>query len=260
MTQPLEPGYARIADIPDWAIEAWRLLWRRPLVFFGTSIVYHGIALSSSSIPVLSLLLPVLVCQASLLTLILYARAADHSTRTEAAELYTMLRRAILFMLLFTLICVIIFVVAVLAAVTLVPEVPDSGSAATEGLPLFRWLWPGTLAFLIFYTGTIMTFTWFLLPLIALHELAIKDARALARLAIRRNEKVILIASIVPFLGLILFGLLTEASSLLSPVVVPLFAAFQYVSYRHVFLGRKQNAPLPLSAARSRLADGANGL
>jgi hypothetical protein len=260
MTQPLEPGYVRVEDIPDWAREAWRLLWRRPLAFFAVSAVYHGVALSGSSIPVLSLVLPVLVCQACLLLLIRFVRATDHSTRVEAAELYQTLRRAILFMLVFTLICLAIFIVALLAATALAPEVPAGDSVASEGLPLFRWLWPGTLALLILYTGTIMTFTWFLMPLIALHEMTIGDARALARLAVRRNEKVILIASVVPFLVLILLGLLTEASTLLSPVVVPLFAAFQYVSYRHVFLGRKQNAPVPVNAARSHLADSANGL
>lgn len=260
MMQPLEPGYARVEDIPDWAREAWRLLWRRPLVFFGLSIAFHGIALSAGSIPLLSLLTPVLVCLAVMLILIHCARAADLTKRIDLPELYAMLRRAILFVLLFTLICVVIFVVAVLAAVSLFPEAPGSGSQGREVLALLQWLWPGTLAFLIFYTGTIMTFTWFLLPLLALHELAIGDARALARHAIRKNEKVVLIASVVPFLALILLGLLTEASSLLNPVAVPLFAAFQYVSYRQIFLGRKQNAAVPAKAVRARMPNTAKGL
>ena len=259
MTQPLEPGYARIEDVPDWAREAWRLLWRRPLVFFGLSIVFHGAALSGSSIPILSPLLPVLVCQAVMLILIHYAQAADLTKRVMLPALYATLRRTILFVLLFTLICVVIFVVAVLAATSLAPEVPASGSQASEILPIYRWLWPGTIAFLIFYTGTIMTFTWFLLPLLALHELAIADARALAWRAIRKNEKVVLIASVVPFLALILVGLLSEASCLLSLVAVPLFAAFQYVSYRQIFLGRKHNATVPVKAAGARLANSANG-
>ena len=258
MSQPLEPGYARVEDIPDWAREAWGLLWRRPLAFFAVSAAYHGIAFSGSSIAFVSLLIPVLVCQAVTLILIRHAEAADHATRVSLQAVYATLRRLILGLLLFTLICVAIFVVAVLAAVLLAPEAPAGETGAAEVFPLYRWLWPGTVSFLVLYTGTIMTFTWFLFPLLALNELAIGEARALARRAMRRNEKVVVIASALPFLLLVLLGLMSEVSYLLSIPAVPLYAAFQYVSYRHVFLGRKQNAPLPLKAAR--MADTASGL
>jgi hypothetical protein len=256
MAPPLEPGYARVEDIPDWAKESWRLLWRRPLAFLTVSLAFHGIASAASAIPVLSLFLPVLVCQAVTLILIRYAQAADQAKPVSLAALYATIRRLILGLLLFTLICVCIFVAAVLAAAFLTPEVPGGGTRAAQAFPLYRWVWPGTVSFLILYTGTILTFTWFLFPLLALHELSIGEARALARRAMRKNEKVVVIASVAPFLGLIILGLLTEASYLLSLLAVPLFAAYQYVSYRHVFLGRKENAPLP--ATVTRVADSAN--
>ena len=258
MSQPLEPGYARVADIPDWARESWRLLWRRPLTFFAVSAAYHGIAFSGSSIAFVSLLIPVLVCQAVTLVLIRYAEAADHAKKVSLRVLYTTVRRVILGLLLFTLICVAIFVVALFAAALLAPDVPAGETGASEVFPLYRWLWPGTVSFLVLYTGTIMTFTWFLFPLLALNELAIGEARALARRAMRKNEKVVVIASTLPFLLLVGLGLLSEVSYLLSLPAVPLYAAFQYVSYRHILLGRKQNAPLPVQPAR--MVDTASGL
>jgi len=225
------------------------LLWRRPLGFLAASLVYHGLALTSQSIPWIALLLSVLLCYMLLLVVIAGAEAADHSRPLGAARIYAMLRRVVVSLSLLTTLFLCIFIVAAVITAMLFPGVPAGDQPAREPLAVLSWIEPGELSFMILYMGIIVTSTWFLAPLLALHELGLRDARALARRAFFKNDIVVLVASNVPFFTILGCALITNASVALSPFLVPLIAIYQYVAYRHVFLGRRQNAPQPAKDA-----------
>ena len=254
MSGYLEPQRVSVRDIPHWARESWQLLWRRPLGFIAASLAYHGLALSSQSIPWIALLLSVLLCYMLLLVVILGAEAADHHRALGAARIYAMLRRVIVSLALLAALYLCIFIIAAVVASLLLPSMSGGEQSGREQLALLRWIEPGELSFMILFMGTIVTSMWFLAPLLALHELGLRDARGLARRAFDKNDIVVLVASNVPFFTILGCALITQVSVALSPLLVPLFAIYQYVAYRHVFLGRRQNAPLPAKAALGETA------
>jgi hypothetical protein len=249
MSDCLEPRRVSVRDIPHWARESWQLLWRRPLGFIAASLVYHGLALSSHSIPWLALLLSILLCYMLLLAVIVGAEAADNHRALGAARIYAMLRRVVVSLSLLSAFYLCIFVVAAVLTALLLPQAADGEQAARQQLAVLRWIEPGELSFMILFMGTIVTSTWFLAPLLALHDLGLRDARVLARKAFDKNDIVVLVATNVPFFGILGCALISEVSVALSLLLVPLIAIFQYVSYRHVFLGRRENAPVPAKAA-----------
>lgn len=243
MSDCLEPERVSVKDIPGWAAESWSLLWRRPVVFFAASIAYHGIALAAGSIPYLSMLVAILVCHIFLLVLIRLAQSADLGKAVGFLRVYAAVRGAILCLLLLTALYLCIFTVAAVLAALLLADASSGGGASRQAFAALQWIGPGQVSFMILFMGTIVTSTWFLAPLLALHELGTKDSRALAKRAFVKNDIVVLVASNVPFFATLLLAAMTEISLLLSLVIVPLFAIYQYVSYRHVFLGRKHNRP-----------------
>lgn len=258
MSDCFEPGRVSIRDIPDWAAESWRLLWRRPAVFFAVSIAYHLLALAAGSIPYLSMLVAILVCHIFLLILIALAESADLGKAVEFLPVYAMVRRAILCLLLLTTLYVCIFVAAAVIAALVLADVSSAGDSSRQLLAFLQWIGPGEVAFMILFMGTIVTSTWFLAPLLALHELGTADSRALAKRAFDKNDIVVLVASNVPFFTILVVAALSEISLLLSLAIVPLFAIYQYVSYRHVFLGRRQNETVPVKEPANRIAQAAS--
>jgi len=210
--------------------------------------------LSSQSIPWIALLLSVLLCYMLLLVVIAGAEAADHHRRLGLARIYAMLRRVIVSLSLLALLYLSIFIISAVITALLLPSLPAGAQQADEPLRVLRWIEPGELSFMILFMGTIVTSMWFLAPLLALHEIGLRDARALARRAFDKNDIVVLVASNVPFFGILGCALVTEISVALSPLLVPLIAIYQYVAYRHVFLGRRENAPLPAKAAVGQTA------
>jgi hypothetical protein len=254
MSDCLEPERVSIRDIPDWARESWGLLWRRPAIFVAASLAYHLLALAAASMPWLSMLIAVLVCHIFLLVTIGFAEAADLGKSVGISRVYASVRRAILCLLLLTAAYLCIFIVAAVLAALLIGDVAGEGEAARQSLSALRWIGPGEVSFMIVYMGTIVTSSWFLAPLLALHELGTRDARALAKRAFDKNDIVILVASNVPFFVILVLASTVEASQVLSLGLLPLFAIYQYVGYRHVFLGRKQNRPRRAKTPARRVA------
>jgi hypothetical protein len=142
-------------------------------------------------------------------------------------------------------------------AALLLPQQPAGQAASPPLAAALRWIGPGEVAFMILFMGVIVTSGWFVAPLLALHELGTGDARALAKRAFNRNDIVILVASNLPFFAILALAALSELSLLLSLGIVPLFSIYQYVTYRHVFLGRKQNQPVTARANAGRIAQSA---
>ncbi|HHH36085.1 MAG TPA: hypothetical protein ENK48_04570 [Gammaproteobacteria bacterium] len=253
MSKMLEPRRVSIRDIPCWLRESWALFTRRTACFMGISVAYYLLAMSARSLPGLGLLLGILLCQVGAVLMIRLAMAADHSDALAFKPTWGMIRNVLWCLLLLTVVYLVLYVSVLLLTLTfLSPEVlPGNDYAGTALFAAFRWVLPGELAFLILYTGIVVTSLWFLTPLLALHELTLRDAMRLARRAEGRNEGVILAASYLPFLPFVLLFMYSDLSLPLSLLYVPLFAIYQYVSYRHVFLGRRDNKP---ARARVRAA------
>ena len=239
----LEPNRVSIRDIPGWARESWNLLWRRPFLFFSTSILYHLLALSIRSIPYFSVLFAILLCYIFLLLLISFAESADQSKRINFIPTYIMIRKVILSLLLLTTIYICIYILGFIIMTMLSTDIPMVDYSKRTLYITFKWMWPGEMSFIILFMGILATSMWFLPPLLSLHDLNIRDSRALAKRADEKNTLVILLGGNMPFLLFIALMMITEISLILSLLVVPFVAIYQYVSYRHIFLGRKQNAP-----------------
>jgi hypothetical protein len=212
------------------------------------------LALAAGSLAYLSIPVAILVCHIFLLITIAVAEAADLGRSVGLRSTYARLRGSILCLLSFTVLYACIFVVAAIVAALLLADVPGAGGASRQPLAALRWIGPGEVSFMILYMGTIVTSTWFLAPLLALHDLGTADSRALARRAFDKNDIVILVASNLPFFAILVVASISEFSQLLSLGLVPLFAIYQYVSYRHVFLGRRQNRPVPVKEQARQVA------
>jgi hypothetical protein len=196
----------------------------------------------------------ILVCHISLLIMIGLAEAADLGKTIALLQIYSRVRKAILCLLAFSALYICIFLVAALLAALLLGEVAGGGGASRQPIAVLRWIGPGEVSFMILYMGTIVTSSWFLSPLLALHELGTGDSRALARRAFDKNDVVILVASNLPFFTILVLASISAFNQLLSLLLVPLFSIYQYVSYRHVFLGRKQNQPVAVKGSAGRIA------
>ena len=249
MSGIFEPRRISLRDVPVWARESWHLLWRRPLLFLATSLVFHVVAWSVSDVAYVSALIVILLGYLSLLVLINFAAAADHTRAVKYLPTYRMVRRVIPGLLLLTVIYILIYVAVAILALLIEFEAPAVNYYERELYLTFRWVWPGKFALTILYIGIMVTSMWFLPPLLALHELGLGDARKLARRAYRINDWIVFLAAYVPFVVLILLSLVTELSYLLNLLFVPLFALYLYVSYRHVFLGKRENSPVPAKTA-----------
>ena len=122
------------------------------------------------------------------------------------------------------------------------------GSGGAERHLVERWCaaWFLSAAVMLFGTSVLVGF---LVPLLALGELPLREALIQALVATGRNDFVILFVSALA--GSALVGLITPF------LVVPwvaIVSSVLYAAYRDVFLGRADNLPAP-AAAKARTAE-----
>lgn len=248
------PRRVSIRDVPGWLREAWLLFLRRPVAFVALALGYYFLSYASRTLGAFFLLFALLLCQIFLYVGIVVAEAADGSKPVLHRPTYAMIRNVLWIQLILACAFTLLFFLSLLVGMAIASKLPPP---MHEGPPsaLFtylKWMWPGKIAFLSLYFGMIILSLWFLSPLLALHEMGLRAALALARRAERMNEQVLLVASHMPFM---LFSLAMSFLPGLSLVVAfalfTLFAPYQYVVYRHIFLGRKDNAPVPARAAHA---------
>jgi hypothetical protein len=89
--------------------------------------------------------------------------------------------------------------------------------------------------------------SWFTLPLIQFAGLSLVPATLLSFRAYRLNARTLGVMGVVVLVSALLVLLLTLGMA--SLLIAPFTGALLYVSYRDVFLGRPQNAPVPAKAA-----------
>ena len=105
------------------------------------------------------------------------------------------------------------------------------------------------LFFIFQLTATVLYFlvlsliglrTFFSIPLVLFHDLGYKEATLLSHRAIMINIQPMTMAMIT---WIMLFVVAITAVNVLSLILFPLFAAYVYVSYRHIFIGQLENDP-----------------
>ncbi len=251
MSDVLEPRRVEIRDIPDWLRESFGLFKRKPVLFSSLSIIYFLLGFSTMSIGALGFLLTILLCQIAICILVMIAQAADHSKRVNISAGYKIIRNVIGYLLLLTLLYAMIYIAIFLVTQFIEFDVPSTPHTSETVLSLISVLIYGDFAFKIIYLGVTITTFWFLTPIISLTELKLGEAISLARRGECKNALVVYVASYGPLFVIVAASLVSELSLFLSIILLPLFGAYQYVSYRHVYLGRKNNNP---ALARQRAA------
>lgn len=243
MTAPLDPTPVELADVRHWQREALGLLRRRAVAFALLSAVYFCAAHILQARSWLTFFTGLLACHASVAVSIVMARDADHSRPARLAECYRGLHRAIVVICVTSIAHAVVWFVAAYVASKVTIDIPMNDYTGSAGFRLLQWLSTGTMNFFVLYCCVMVSGLWFLLPLAVFHRLGLVDALKLARTAEQRNFLVVMTASYVPFLLFLLTFMLSEVALAIAFVAMPLFGAYLYVAYRHVFLGNRENEP-----------------
>lgn len=247
------PRYVSIRDIPGWLREAWLLFLRRPLTFVALALAFYFLSYAARTLGPFFLLFALLLCQIALYVGIVIAEAADLSKPVLHKPTYAMIRNVLWMQLILACVFTVLFILSLLVGMAIASKLPPVADPLhSELFMLLKWMWPGKIAFLSLYFGLIILALWFLSPLLALHEMGLRASWKLAKRAERMNEEVLLIASHLPFIVFSLtMSFFPGVSLIIAFALFALFAPYQYVVYRHVFMGRKQNKPALARAAHA---------
>ena len=255
MADFFEPQQVNVKDIPYWAKQSWKLFWRRPLLFMTISAVYHILAKYTGKLESFSLLVTLLVCYIFTLILVYFASTVDQSRQMQLIPTFRMVRKQFVVLCLLSAIFLMIYATFAIIANLLDDHLVAINYTESVIFKALAWLWPGHLSLLVLITCVVITSLWFLPPILALNALTFEESRRLARTAEHINEWVIFVATYPPLLTMIILMTLTELSLVLSLIYLPFFAIYLYVSYRHVFLGRKDNYPVVEKSAETVTAE-----
>ncbi|MDH5546559.1 MAG: hypothetical protein OEZ43_13270 [Gammaproteobacteria bacterium] len=257
----IEPRRIAVADTLFWLKEALELISRRLLVFIGSVTlfvvsVYVAIRAvvplipESPSLLILSIFL--IFCAFSLFViltdLIVLAFLSDNSLaadpgerlRTVLPEQKKLLRLALMALLVGASIWVTFLYVH--------PS-RDLYQACDKVLSSILLDKDNPISFIFKLTATVLYFlilalvglrTFFSIPLIVFHDLNYVEAQALSQRAIYINIQAISMALVT---WILMFMVSMSVVPIASAVLFPLFGAYVYVAYRHVFLGQKENKP-----------------
>jgi hypothetical protein len=262
MSEIFEPRHVQVSDIPGWMRESWELFTRKPVSFLALTLTFYGLSYAARTLGSFSLLFAVLLCQIVLLVAIANAESADLSKKILLKPTFAMVRNVVWMLAFLALIYVLVFFANVIFGAMISGLVQGAGVDRTH-TQLFswaKWLWTGHVSFMGLYLGLVWLSLWFISPLMAMHEMDLRTAVSLAKEAERRNEWVIFVASYPPCCALgVLMIFLADVSMVAWFLFFPLFASYQYVIYRHVFLGRRRNKPVASLVSNARLATGVTG-
>ncbi|HEY5993584.1 MAG TPA: hypothetical protein VIU46_03190 [Gallionellaceae bacterium] len=249
------PRYVDKRDIPGWVRETWALFRRRALAFLGLAAAFYFLAHAARTLGAFALPFSLLLCQIALFAGIVIAEAADTSRKGLLKPTYAMIRNVLWMQLLLALVYVVLFIIMVLIGAAVESKIGHLGATHAHLFPWIKWLWPGLIASMCLYSGVTILTLWLLAPLLALHELGLRASMALARRGEKMNVEAFFYASYLPYFcyGLLLI-FLDDVAFIIGAVLLPLFAPYQYVVYRHIFLGRKQNKPLAKTATAAALS------
>ena len=241
-----EPRKVHKSDIKDWWIETLDLFRRQPGGFLLLSVCYYFTAFNVVQLSWIALIIGLLVCQIIISATIILARNVDETRKLSIKDYLQNIKNILVYLLVMTLVYSIFFAAVIVVSLHMTIQVPANDYSGTEVFGLLSWMLPGLLFFEVLYIYMMITSLWFFNPLLVLNGLSIRDCVQLSRKAYRKNEWIVFTVSFVPFMLFYLLLLTTEFILVFIFFAYPIFCIFQYVSYRHVFLGRKENSSVPI--------------
>ncbi len=254
----MEPQMVEPKDITRWLKQAYDLMNRRILAYllsvslFFICLFFCSQALVSASIMAAPILLLVvfLIFTAflfyfTLAELVMVSFSSDHShSINPSAIIHTFLPNQKVFFKM-TVFGVVIGISYWFASVLLNPgkDVYTISeqiiTLLTKDSTLIFYLLKMGAVFLCFILLVMFTLrTFFCVPLILFHDMNYSEAQTLSHRAIMKNMRVM---SIVLMMWVTVFIIAINVVPALAIVFLPLFSAFNYVSYRHIFLGQGTN-------------------
>lgn len=251
MSDPLEPLRVELPDILFWMKESTLLFRRRPIVFLAISLVFFFVCYKIRITGYLTFFLALLLCQISLVVCIVVARGADESRSLTLNIWYQSLLNSVLPVVLCSAFYVLLWVVAARLASMLMLDEVVSESSVPPPIEVLQWLYPGTISLFVIYIGIMVTTMWFLLPLCVFYKLGFIDSVMYAKQGERKNFPVIAAASYLPFMVFFVLFVFSELALVVAVVAMPLFAIYLYVSFRHVYMGRKESQPQKVAAVEA---------
>jgi len=195
-----------------------------------------------------SFFVALLLCLFSIVVCIVIARGADESRSLSVNIWYQSLLNSFLTLFLFAAFFVLLWVVAAKVADMLMLDEVIPEETAPPPIQVLQWLYPGTVSLFVVYIGIMVTTMWFLLPLSAFHKLSLTDAVKFAKSGERMNFAVIAAASYLPFMAFFILFVFSELALVVAIIGLPMFSIYQYVSFRHVYMNRKESEPRRVKA------------
>ncbi len=250
--EPLRPITVTPRDSLVWLRES-AILARRKLVSAGLlTVTYAALTLFTTSDSILSVLLGALLCQLYLTGMMLVAEAADHSRSVHEMPIGRAIREVAGFSILLSVAAALIVLTVAVVFQPVIESTAESVAQVVSHEPpwlLALLLTPALIALSVFGVGIAWLHQWFVYPLLVHHELRLKEAMRLALRAQALNTIPFALVVVVPILLLNGLMIIWENAALLLLPVLPIAGALMYVSYRHVFLGRRDNAPVRVRTA-----------
>lgn len=248
MNHSLEPTSVHLADVRVWLRESVSLLGRKYWVYLPLSLGFFFIAFKLQMFSYVTFFAGLVLCQACIAISIEIASASDNSRPISAGRCYRALLNSVFTILMLSFFYVLMWVVAARVASFLIVDDLLGIDSGPPAISYLQWLYPGTISLFVVYIGVMITTLWFLLPLTVFHKLGFIDSLKLAKRGEQKNFAVIIFASYLPFSVFFLLFMFSELALVVAVAGLPLFGIYLYVSYRHVYLGRRDNAPVKLQS------------
>ena len=231
------------ADILVWLKESGLIFRRRPVVFLVISVAFFVLCHKVRISGYLTFFIALILCQAAVVACIVVARGADESKTLTLNIWYQSLFNAVTTVVLCSAFYVLLWVIAARLASMLMLDEVVSESSVPPPIASLQWLYDGTISLFVIYIGVMVTTMWFLLPLSIFHKLGFIDSVMFAKQGERINFPVIAAASYLPFMVFFILFVFSELALVVAVAALPLFAIYMYVSFRHVYMGRKESQP-----------------
>jgi hypothetical protein len=248
----MQPQVVKPGDALIWVREALALLGRKPFTSAFLTLTMIALTLLVTSESLWSVVLGALICQLYLVAMMLTAEAADRGLLLRHVSLSGALRDVAGFCAAIAFAAGLIVVVVALIFAPLI----EATATGIESVVQHEQAWllallvtPALIAFSVFGVGIAWLHQWFVYPLLVHHKLGMRLTMRLAFRAQFINAPTFALVLVVPVLLLNALLLFWENSALPLAITLPIAGALLYVSYRHVFLGRRENEPIRRSAS-----------
>ena len=260
MVQSFQPRVVERRAPLRWSREALGLIARRPAAFLAASLVLLVTFFSALQVEaaMLRFAIVLILPPLGLAGFVRLAEAADHGREMPLAGFFPSNREALRVLAVVASGYGIMFALIMamsggmggtgieLEPVAAGAKWKDYVQAAVEaaGLP-FSWVVKAVLfgASLAAFAGLLLTlFAWFVLPLMQLGNVRTLMAARLSFDAYRLNGRTLGITSVAT-LGVVTAAVFLSLG-LAAVLIAPFVGAMLYVSYREIFLGRAENAPV----------------